>query len=107
MILPLWTCRPTASSKVQTFRGAKQSLALSKSLSESLDRLSQQSGANAFHDALAALRFSYIVYTGQDEFAVGVPIAGRNRTEIEPLIGFFVTRWVLRTERQAIHVRNC
>src|SRR4029453_17601015 len=33
---------------------------------------------------------------GQEDLAVGSPIANRNRSEIEPLIGFFVTPLVLR-----------
>src|SRR4030095_14284176 len=37
-------------------------------------------------------------YSGQDEIVVGVPIAGRNRSETEALIGFFVNTLVLRTE---------
>src|SRR5690625_7739571 len=28
-------------------------------------------------------------YTGQEDLIVGSPIAGRNRSEIEPVIGFF------------------
>ncbi len=84
--------------KVQTFRGAKQSLALSRSLSEKLRQISQQSGATLFMTLLAAFTILLHRYTGQDDVAVGVPIAGRNRTEIEPLIGFFVNTLVLRTE---------
>ena len=35
-------------------------------------------------------------YTGQDDLAVGTPIANRNRTETEGLVGFFVNTLVLR-----------
>jgi len=37
-------------------------------------------------------------YAGQQEVAVGTPIANRTRQEIEPLIGFFVNTLVLRGE---------
>ena len=37
-------------------------------------------------------------YTGQQDILVGSPIAGRNRTEIEGLIGLFINTLVLRTD---------
>ena len=36
------------------------------------------------------------VYSGAEDLAVGTPIAGRNRAELEGLIGFFVNSLVLR-----------
>ena len=37
-------------------------------------------------------------YSGQHDLAVGSPVAGRNRTELEGLIGYFVNTVVLRTD---------
>src|SRR5262249_46680438 len=37
-------------------------------------------------------------YTGEDDIVVGTPIANRNRSEIENLIGFFVNSMVLRVD---------
>ena len=53
---------------------------------------------------LAAFKRSSPRCTGQDDLAVGTPIASRDRTEIEGLIGFFVNTLVLRTGSPAIRV---
>ena len=84
--------------KVQTFRGARESVLLSQSLSEALRRLGRQAGATLFMTLLAAFTVLLRRYTGQGDIVVGTPVAGRNRTEIEDLIGFFVNTLVLRTD---------
>jgi amino acid adenylation domain-containing protein len=47
---------------------------------------------------LAAFQVLLGRLSGQEDFAVGSPIAGRTRQEIEGLIGFFVNNLVLRTD---------
>ena len=47
---------------------------------------------------LAAFQTLLARYSGQDDIAVGTPIAGRNHAELEDLIGFFVNTLVLRTD---------
>ena len=37
-------------------------------------------------------------YTGQNDIGIGSPISGRNRSELEGLIGFFLNMLVLRTD---------
>jgi len=95
-VLNLPTDRPRRSC--QSYQGAAQSLELSKSLSASLEALSQQEGVTLFMTLLAAFQTLLYRYTGQEDIAVGSPIANRNRAELEPLIGFFVNSLVLRTD---------
>ena len=47
---------------------------------------------------LAAFKTLLYRLTGQEDTIVGTPIAGRNRTELEGLIGFFVNTIVMRTD---------
>ena len=94
--LELPTDRPRPA--VQTFHGARQSLVLPKSLTEALKGLSRQEGVTLFMTLLAAFKVLLCRYTGQEDIVVGTPIAGRNRAEIEPLIGFFINTVALRTD---------
>ncbi|MDF5709057.1 MAG: amino acid adenylation domain-containing protein [Nostoc sp. S4] len=83
---------------IQTYQGAAQSLMLPQSLSASLTELSRQEGVTLFMTLLAAFGAILHRYTGQEDILIGSPIAGRNRSEIEGLIGFFINTVVLRTD---------
>ena len=63
-----------------------------------LRELSRAHGATLFMTMLAAFQALLHRYSGQDDVAVGSPIANRNRGETEGLIGFFVNMLVLRTD---------
>lgn len=95
-ILNLPTDRPRPA--VQTYRGTTQSIQLSDELTKALEQLSQQTGASLFMTLLAAFQILLYRYTGQEDIAVGSPIANRHRGELEGLIGFFVNSLVLRTD---------
>ena len=95
-LLSLPTDRPRAA--VQTFAGARQQLPLPVELTQRLTKLSQQQGVTLFMTLLAAFDILLYRYTGQVDIVVGVPIANRNRSEIEGLIGFFVNTLVMRTD---------
>ena len=83
---------------VQSFRGASQSVVLPKRLTEELKTLSRQEGATLFMTLLAAFQTLLSRLTGQEDIVVGSPIAGRNRPEVEGLIGLFINTLVLRTD---------
>ncbi|KYC40345.1 hypothetical protein WA1_27850 [Scytonema hofmannii PCC 7110] len=82
---------------VQTSRGATQSLMLPQTLAASLTALSRREGATLFMTLLAAFGTLLYRYTGQEDILIGSPVAGRNRSEIEGLIGFFINTVILRT----------
>ena len=81
----------------QSFHGASLSLRLSQKLSQAVSEFSQREGVTLFMTMLAAFQILLFRYTGQKDIVVGTPIAGRNRVEIENLIGFFVNTLALRT----------
>ena len=83
---------------MQTYRGEHISLNVSRELTNRLKTLSRQEGVTLFMVLLGAFQLLLHRYSGQEEIAVGTPIANRNRSEIEGLIGFFVNTLVLRSD---------
>lgn len=94
-LLQLPTNRPRPT--IQTFVGKTQTFVLSKTLTNSLHTLSQQTEVTLFMTLLAAFKTILFRYTGQEDILVGSPIANRHRIELEKLIGFFINTLVLRT----------
>ncbi|MHC5762542.1 amino acid adenylation domain-containing protein [Nostoc sp.] len=83
---------------VQTSHGAQQSIELSEAVIKQLKAIARQEGVTVFMLLLAAFQTFLYRYTGQDDIAVGTPVANRNRDEVKGLIGFFVNTLVLRTD---------
>ncbi|MDI2146269.1 MULTISPECIES: condensation domain-containing protein, partial [unclassified Pseudomonas] len=83
---------------VQSFRGARLNVTIEPALSDALKALARREGVTVFMLLLASFQALLHRYSGQSDIRVGVPIANRNRLEIERLIGFFVNTQVLRAE---------
>jgi amino acid adenylation domain-containing protein len=92
--LPTDRARPP----VQGFRGARKSLQLSRSLSESLKDLSELEGAPLFVTLLATFQTLLSRYTGQRDILVGSIVPGREEVGAENLIGLFAHTMLVRTE---------
>jgi amino acid adenylation domain-containing protein len=92
--LELPTDRPRPA--VSRHRGNERTARLPKTLVSQLQALGREEGATLFMTLLSAFETLLHRYTQQEDFAVGCPIAGRNRTEVENLIGVFVNSLVLR-----------
>jgi amino acid adenylation domain-containing protein len=102
-VLKLSSDRPLGGGKanrssIQTSVGKQHNFTLSPTLTEALKTLCQQEGMTLFMTLLAAFKALLYRYSTQDDIAVGSPIANRNRSEIEELIGFFANTLVLRTD---------
>jgi amino acid adenylation domain-containing protein len=92
--LELPTDRPRPP--VQTFGGRSLPLWLEPGLAGRLSALALATGTTLFMVLLAGFETLLGIYSGAEDLAVGTPIAGRNRAELEGLIGFFVNSLVLR-----------
>ncbi|WP_426111693.1 amino acid adenylation domain-containing protein [Pseudomonas sp. DSP3-2-2] len=91
---------PTDHSRpaVASYRGVRHEFAVDGQLVEQLRSLAQQHNVTLFMLLLGSFNVLLHRYSGQRDIRVGVPIANRNRSEIEGLIGFFVNTQVLRCQ---------
>src|ERR1041385_1314291 len=87
-----------ARPAVQSYRGGRERLELSEAVTAGLKRISRQTGATLFTTLLAALRIVLWRHNGQTQSIIGTPVAGRNRRELEDLIGLFINTLALRAE---------
>ncbi|MDJ0842564.1 MAG: condensation domain-containing protein, partial [Acidobacteriota bacterium] len=95
-LLELPTDRPRPP--IQSFSGAKTYFNLDGDLLEKLTQLGQARDATLFMVLHVGFALLLSRYSGQHDICVGTPVAGRNRAELEPLIGFFINSLVLRTD---------
>jgi amino acid adenylation domain-containing protein len=95
-ILMLPTDRPRPA--VQSQNGATCDFVIAADVTQKLKELAEEQGATLFMVLVAALQTLLYRYSGQNDIAVGMPIAGRRRSETERLIGFFINTLVLRVD---------
>ncbi|NEO42625.1 MAG: amino acid adenylation domain-containing protein [Moorea sp. SIOASIH] len=83
---------------VETFNGAGIPINIPAAVTSKVKQLTQKQGTTLFMTLLAVFKVLLSRYSGQESIAVGTPIANRNRSEIEGLIGFFVNSLVMYTD---------
>lgn len=81
---------------LRSFRGAHHHFTLSRILLERLKALSRREASTLFMTLLSAWYVLLWRYTGQEDLVVGTPVAGRERVELEGLIGDFINMLPLR-----------
>ncbi|HEU4323402.1 MAG TPA: amino acid adenylation domain-containing protein [Roseiflexaceae bacterium] len=93
-VLNLPTDRPRPP--IQTYNGAVQAFTLDAALTGRLKALAEASGATLYTVLLAAFEVLLYRYSGQHDFVIGTPTAGRSRAEFTDLVGYFVNSVALR-----------
>ena len=81
-----------------SYRGAKRRFRIEATLSETLKDLGRCEKVSLFTLFTSALNALLYRYTGQEDILVGIPLADRDRPELETVVGFLLHTHVLRTQ---------
>ncbi|MGD2114873.1 MAG: amino acid adenylation domain-containing protein, partial [Acidobacteriota bacterium] len=95
-VLDLPSDRPRPA--LESFRGAIEPFALAPDTVAGVRALARSERATPFMVLLAAFAAVLARWAGRDDLLLGTPVAGRTRSELEPLIGFFANTLVLRAD---------
>ncbi len=93
-VLELPTDRPHRAAASSA--GAIAPVALDDRTAAEIRAFAQREGATSFMALLALFNLLLLRYTEQRDFVVGLPVANRNRTEFETVIGCFASTLLLR-----------
>lgn len=96
LVLDLPFDRPRPS--IQSYRGSRIQIDISKRLVEGLRAVSARAGASLFHGALAAFEVLIHRISGQQDFIMGTAINNRKQGITDAIIGFFVNTLPLRVK---------
>src|SRR5262245_36610502 len=83
---------------VRSAQGDHRSLMLDTALREGLRAAGREQGGTLFISLLASFATLLHRYSGQDDVVIGTPFAGRNRTEFESMVGYFINPLALRVD---------
>nr|WP_041842091.1 non-ribosomal peptide synthetase [Actinoplanes friuliensis] len=99
--LELPTDRPRPA--VRTSHGAVHRFTVPAAVAARLSTLARAHDTTLFTVLTAACALLFSRYAGQDDVALGTVVSGRNRPELERLVGFFVNTVVLRARVDERH----
>ncbi len=93
--LELPTDRPRPA--VFTSAGAMHEFVVPAEVAAGLKQLNRQQDGTLFMTLVAACQCVLVRWSGQEDVALGTVLSGRDRAELEGLIGFFINTLVLRS----------
>ena len=79
-----------------TFAAGSLHVALPPKLLPGVEDVARQLRVNVQAVLLAALQTVLLRYSGQDDLVIGVPVAGRDRSETHGLVGYFINTLPIR-----------
>ncbi|HEY4158882.1 MAG TPA: condensation domain-containing protein, partial [Polyangiaceae bacterium] len=79
-------------------RGAVATFAFAPALSEKLRMLGRESGGTLFTTFVTLFKILLHRYSGQTDIVLGTPVANRTRTDLEAVVGLFVSTLLLRSD---------
>ncbi|MCX7920841.1 MAG: amino acid adenylation domain-containing protein [Clostridia bacterium] len=94
---PLELCISKSRPANFTFKGSRHTLKLNSVLARKLEEFSLNSGINVFTVMLCAYSLLLHIYSSREDIVVGVPVAGRNLSKFENVIGYFINMLPLRS----------
>ena len=83
---------------VRSYVGDNMSMMLGIETREALRGAARGADATLFVGLLSALAALLSRYAGQEDVVIGTPFAGRNRTELEEIVGYFINPLALRID---------
>jgi amino acid adenylation domain-containing protein/non-ribosomal peptide synthase protein (TIGR01720 family) len=95
-LLALPSDRPRPAQRTNT--GARLQLLLDAGLTARLKALARDTGGTLFTTLIAGFTALLARLSGMKDFVVATPTAGRDRRELDPLIGFFINNLMLRVD---------
>ncbi len=95
-LLDLPTDRPRP--RTISYRGGKKRFRIDRNLANALRDCARREKISLFTVFAAALNTLLYRYSGQEDILLGIPMADRDRQELQPLIGFLLQIGVLRTK---------
>lgn len=87
--------------EVQTDNGARVEGVIPTELIAQLDQKAQDLNVTPFQLLFAAWKLLLWRYSGQDDFAVGVPVSGREDSQTQKMVGVFINTIVCRSQIDA------
>jgi amino acid adenylation domain-containing protein/non-ribosomal peptide synthase protein (TIGR01720 family) len=88
--------------KKQTFQGESFTFKFDKELTSKLKAVCKKEDITLFMLLMGIYQLFLAKQTGQEEFTVGTPVAGRPHADLQEIIGVFLNTLVIKTQPQAV-----